>query len=311
VEGQQGADASARAGCSCKLDERSSRRQALLKPKHVLQTFLHELRFCPASKASRERWRRSVAKDLGFEGLAGMTIPPTSEEDRMDYRCEATSISGFIQQLAVGYVGRGYFFYVLGQVPDGKDPRRIDEKLIATSKAARARRKALGYANLQYIRYRETFVLLATPGKHEFFLQEAGQIRDAREVPIKVFGYAVSFRAGHPHVRIEQQRYLDLKSYFSDIAVHRSRETLEQQLHSLRFEPYAPVRSQFHVILREINGKRKKAGFAPLPSSCLRTRRRIVKPFGVQEDGTGGTPETGCPSCASIEADVCVYMDMR
>lgn len=208
----------------------------------------------------------------------------------MDYRCEATSISGFIQQLAVGYVGRGYFFYVLGQVPEGKDPRRIDEKLIAkygiaTSKAARARRKALGYANLQYIRYRETFVLLATPGKHEFFLQEAGQIRDAREVPIKVFGYAISYRAGHPHVRIEQQRYLDLKSYFSDIAVHRSRETLEQQLQSLRFEPYAPVRSQLHVILREINSKRKKAGFAPLPSSCLRSLRRIVKPFGVREAG--------------------------
>jgi len=103
----------------------------------------------------------------------------------MDYRCEATSISGFIQQLAVGYVGRGCFFYVLGQVPEGKDPQRIDEKLtakyrIATSKAARSRRKALGYANLQYIRYRETFILLATPGKHEFFLQETGQFRDAR-----------------------------------------------------------------------------------------------------------------------------------
>jgi len=49
----------------------------------------------------------------------------------MDYRCEATSISGFIQQLAVGYVGHGCFFYVLGQVPEGKDPQRIDEKLIA------------------------------------------------------------------------------------------------------------------------------------------------------------------------------------
>lgn len=210
----------------------------------------------------------------------------------MDYRCEATSISGFIQQLAVGYVGRGYCFYVLGQVPEGKDPRQVDEKLIAkygivTSKVARARRKALGLANLQYLRFRETFALLATPGKHEFFLQEAGQIRDAREVPIKLFGYAISYRAGHPHVRIEQKRYLDLKSYFSEIAAHRSREALEQQLRSLRFEPYAPVRSQLHVILREINGKRKKSGFAPLPSSCLRTRRRIVKPFGVREDGAG------------------------
>ncbi len=33
----------------------------------------------------------------------------------MKYRCEATSVPGFIQQLAVGYVGRGYFFYVTGE----------------------------------------------------------------------------------------------------------------------------------------------------------------------------------------------------
>lgn len=222
----------------------------------------------------------------------------------MGYRCEATSIAGFIQQLAVGYIGRGYFFYVTGRVPEGKDPRRIDEKLIekygvAKSKAARSRRKSLGFANVQYLRYREVFILLATPGKHEFFLEEAGQVKDAREVPVKLFGYAVSFRSGHPHVRIEQERYLELKIYFSEVAVHRSKEWLEAELQSLRFEPYAPVRSQLHSILREINRRRKLAGFEPLPSCCLRTRRRIVKPFRVREDGaptirgsqTGDRPE--------------------
>jgi hypothetical protein len=35
----------------------------------------------------------------------------------MEYRCEATSVAGFIQQLAVAYVGRGYFFYVAGVIP--------------------------------------------------------------------------------------------------------------------------------------------------------------------------------------------------
>src|SRR5689334_3894196 len=67
---------------------------------------------------------------------------------RMQYRCEATSVAGFIQQLAVGYVARGYVFYVVGRVPEEKDPRRLDEKLIhrygiLASKGARARRKAL------------------------------------------------------------------------------------------------------------------------------------------------------------------------
>ena len=42
---------------------------------------------------------------------------------------EATSVAGFIQQLAVSYVGRGYFFFVTGVIPAHKDPARVDEKL--------------------------------------------------------------------------------------------------------------------------------------------------------------------------------------
>src|SRR3954453_9001983 len=158
----------------------------------------------------------------------------------MEYRCEATRVAGFIQQLAVGYVARGYFFYVVGRIPEGKDPRLLDEKLIrkygiTPSKGARARRKALGLANVQYLRLKDRFILLATPGKHEFFLEEAGQVQDAREIPIKLFGYAVSYRNGHPHVRIEQERYLEFKAWFSEVAVHRKRETLERELQSLAY----------------------------------------------------------------------------
>ena len=97
---------------------------------------------------------------------------------------------------------------------------------------------------------------------------------DARKIPIKMFGYAVSYRNGHPHVRIEQTRYLELKAWFADVAVHRQRGTLERELQSLPFEPYAPVRSQLLCILREINRRRKTAQFELLPTSCIRTRRR-------------------------------------
>lgn len=204
----------------------------------------------------------------------------------MEYRCEATTVAGFIQQLAVGYVGRGYVFYVLGRVPEGKDPALLDQKLvqkyrITASKGARARRKALGFANVQYLRFQDRFILLATPGKHEFFLQEAGQIEDAREIPIKLFGYAVSYRNGHPHVRIEQERYLQLKAWFAELSVHRSKECVERAFQSLGFEPYAPVRSQLHCILREVNRKRKAAQYQPIPLACIKTRRRILSPFGA------------------------------
>jgi hypothetical protein len=49
------------------------------------------------------------------------------------------------------------------------------------------------------------------------------------------------------------------------------------------FEPYAPVRRQLLVLLREVNAVRRQAGFQVLPIDVLPLRRRIVKPFG--DDG--------------------------
>src|SRR5262245_58080496 len=121
------------------------------------------------------------------------------------YRYEATSVAGFIQQLAISYLANGYFFYVMGHIPDAKDPRATDKRIlekygIAASKFVRYRRKGAGRANLQYLRHDRTFLILATHGAHAFFEAEASNIRDARRVPIKFKGYAVSYRGGHPSV---------------------------------------------------------------------------------------------------------------
>ena len=64
----------------------------------------------------------------------------------MTYRCEAKSVIGFVQQLASNYLPHGYWFYVTGVIPDGKDPRDVDRKLLAKygidiSRQARCRRK--------------------------------------------------------------------------------------------------------------------------------------------------------------------------
>ncbi len=204
----------------------------------------------------------------------------------MEYRCEATSVAGFVQQLVVAYVGRGYFFYVVGEIPERKDPAAIDEKLekygLGIGKTARARRKAAGLANVQYLRYGRVFVLLATRGKHVFFDEERKFIRDARETPIKFGGYAVSYRRGHPHVRIEQQHYLELKAYFADLAVHRAKDSLEHALRRLPFEPYAPVRGQLFCLLRGVNRRRELAQYELVSASCVRVRRRVVLPFAPQ-----------------------------
>ena len=88
----------------------------------------------------------------------------------MAYRCVATSVAGFVQQLAVGYVARGYYFYVTGRIPEHKDPVHTDEKIIAqygigVSKWVRARRKRQGLANVHYLRYGTFFVIIASHGR--------------------------------------------------------------------------------------------------------------------------------------------------
>jgi len=76
----------------------------------------------------------------------------------MLYRCVATSVDGFVQQVAVAYLARGYWFYVAGRIPPGKDPEDVDPKLIArygiaVSQKERCRRKRAGLSNMQYIRH--------------------------------------------------------------------------------------------------------------------------------------------------------------
>lgn len=200
------------------------------------------------------------------------------------YRCEAKTVEGFVQQLAVAYIAHGCWFHVAGRIPAAKDPAAVDRKLIErygidVSKWARARRKRAGLANMHYLRHGHLFVLLATHGEHRFFADEAGVVRDARRTPIRCFGYSVSSRGGHAHVRIGADEYKRFKASMLDLAPHRSTEELEGRLHSVPFEPYAPVRRQLLNIWRAVNRVRRTAGLQPLRIECLRLRRRIVRPF--------------------------------
>ncbi len=203
----------------------------------------------------------------------------------LGYRYEAETIEGFVQQVAVSYVSKGYWFYVSGIVPEGKDPRAVAEKLIgkygiAISKFVRARRKVTGGANLQLILYGRIFLLLATQGKHRFFTEERTRIRDCRETPIKFASYAISFRGGHVQVRIERETERDLKAFFRERALW-SQERLEREFWKLPFEPFAPVRRQILIMFNQVNRLRRTAGFEPLRVSCLRFRRKSCKPFGA------------------------------
>ena len=214
----------------------------------------------------------------------------------MPYRCEATSVEGFVQQIACSYLRHGYWWYVTGVIPPDKDPYAIDEKLInkydiGVSESTRRRRKKLGRANLQYIRHGRFFAILATGGEHPFWNEERENIRDIRRVPLQFAGYSISYRRGgrtrkgevdprwHAHVEIDRKAYKELRDYLLDLAVHRSVKNLAVEFYQIPFEPYAPVRRQLLLLLRKVNHVRKRARYEAVPTEVLPLRRRVVRPF--------------------------------
>jgi hypothetical protein len=224
----------------------------------------------------------------------------------MQYRSEVISVTGFVQQIACSFLRHGYWWYVTGRVPAGKDAKSIDRKLvekygIAMSESTRARRKQLGHANLQYVRHDRFFTILATKGQHRFFDEEAAGIRDIRRIPLQFAGYSISYRRGgrtrsgepdnrwHAHVEIERSRFLEIKAHLLHLAVHRSPENLALAFYDFPFEPYAPVRRQLLTLLRAVNAVRRQAGFQVLPIEVLPLRRRIVKPFGEYDIAEAAT----------------------
>lgn len=221
----------------------------------------------------------------------------------MTYRCEATSVAGFVQQLAVGYLAHGYYFYVSGWIPEHKDPVATDEKLIAQygldlSRWTRCRRRKAGAASVQYLRFDRFFVLLATHGEHPFFEAEARKLRDVRLNPIYFRGYSIGCRQArgggpfHASVRLDRATCRNLKRQFEDRALSCPVGELIERFQQLPYEVYAPVRNQLRGILRAVNRRRQTAGLEPVPRTAVWSRRYPVKPFGDREPagdaGLGG-----------------------
>jgi len=207
----------------------------------------------------------------------------------LKYRCVATSVAGFVQQLAVAYITHGYWFYVAGEIPEGKDPAAVDAKLIerygiAITKWARCRRKKQGLANMQYLRHERFFVLLATKGGHEFFERERASFRDVRRAPIKFAGYSIGCRRGrdgrwHVSVKMDEAVVAEIRAFTLDAASQAATEKLATMLSGLAFERYAPIRRQAQNLIRLVNHRRRIAGLHQLHCNPLGTPRRVTAPF--------------------------------
>ena len=124
---------------------------------------------------------------------------------------------------------------------------------------------------------------MTTHGEHAIFERERAAIRDARRCPIKFRGHALSYKAGHSMVRIQEDAYADLKAYFLGIATRRPCDALMEEFATLPFELYKPVLKQLHSLRQAVNRLRLSAGLPALLSSCISGRRTIYRPFDSPE----------------------------
>jgi len=208
------------------------------------------------------------------------------------YPCEVQNVAALLQQVGVHYVGRGYFFYVQGCIPEHKNPGKTDEKIVRqygldVSKWNNYRKRQRGEASVQYVRFRHHFLILATWGEHSFFAQEKNLIRDVRRVPIKIAGYSIGYRTTRfgPRVtvRLEEWHFQTLKDLFLEQAKIENATTLETQLQSFQFVFYAPVCRQVSQIIRAVNQQRKIAGLDLVDPARIFQPRRSQKIFKITE----------------------------
>lgn len=209
-----------------------------------------------------------------------------------DYRYEAKSLDAFVAQL-MRYVCSGHYFYFTGRIPERKDVTTVDRKLVeryavAKPRWARARRRLAGRAGIHYLRHGRFFVLIATHGQHQFFVDHATSFRDIRRRALHVGGYAIrrTYSAREKRwkifVRLDRETYLNLRAQMLELAIrdaYRDLNALEGEFRRLAWQPYEPVRRQLVAIVKAVNRKRRYAGLRQIHISCVRTMRRIGTVF--------------------------------
>ena len=237
------------------------------------------MRFLAASSS----WKGSCKDLAAFVGLAETN--PTSSigcNDSLEgsmptvpYPCEARSIDAFLAQV-VRYVSSGHYFYIRCRIPDGKDPRAVDEKIVGLydvhrPRWQRKRRNLKTTAGIHYLRCGRLFVVMLTKGTHEaFYRDHASSVLDIRRTALKAFGYSIrrsyseNEKRWRVFVRLDKETYRKVKAHMLTVCTwpaFRARESMEQQFRALPYQAYcAGART---ALQRRQGGERGASSYRP------------------------------------------------
>lgn len=210
-----------------------------------------------------------------------------------NYQVEARDVGTFLGQV-VRYVSSGHYFYIRCVIPERKDPRAVDDKLIelygiARKNWQRKRRYLRDRAGIHYLRCRRLFVVVLSKGRHDaFYRDHASQVCDIRRTALKAFGYSIRYtysqvdRRQRVFVRLDRKTYRELKSHMLSICTwecFRDCERMEREFKRLNFEFYSPVYQQVYSVLKAVNLARRKRGFEPIGFQCIPHWVKVSKVF--------------------------------
>lgn len=213
------------------------------------------------------------------------------------------SIDAFLSQL-LRLTGRGYYFCFYNELKEGKDPLKLDAKLIEQwqldkpywRREPRYRGKA---PSVWYLRFERHYVLLSTKGRcvekgkegepHPFFIEYEKTLFDIRKYALYFCGYSIRYPKSrttgkhHAFVRLDKPTYQRLHETLCKKAIserYRERSAIEAEFQNIPWQPYREVGVQIRRILNEVNRRRVRyKGFAPARVKCVRWRIRTVKVY--------------------------------
>ncbi|MDJ0591895.1 MAG: hypothetical protein QNJ72_18190 [Pleurocapsa sp. MO_226.B13] len=174
---------------------------------------------------------------------------------------EVKTLGQFLSKVVL-YMRYGYVHYAVREIPATKDIVEVDQKILAAysitfHRTTRAIRRKKGLANVMYIRFQYTFILLATYGIHEAFDNIVSF--DFHATPLHFRGYSLGIKQGKPRLIIAPTRYRAIRSQLQEIALHNQSKVTAyfQRISPFRF---AGINQQKWKLFLEVNRRRKQAG---------------------------------------------------
>ncbi len=214
----------------------------------------------------------------------------------MRYQYVAVSEESFVQQAVLNFTKGKCFWYVHGTIKPGKE-EQTDRKIlemygIERSKFRKCRDMAKGIIKMQYLRFKNEYLIFASTGRPEkhltdFWENEKGQIRNIKRNGVTLFGKYHVYQGNKMQVRIPKQEYRGMQEYYLENATLWGKNHLENDLFSnvvSQYDMWGAVRFQMFNLIKKINKKRRSQGLKPIEIWIpVRKNRKVWEVKEVEE----------------------------